>query len=405
MFERYSDSSSSFITLDSSVPSVYKQLHRAAKAKQKLKIRVTVTDKPAPKAAETTKPGPALPERLSTRCYVHPYISDPTKTESESIPLPTLEQMWSLRDSTTIDPPAKASSEQLGDVVQDNVQQAQKLFCWPISEKAGFSDATKAVFEKKIPGIAETKENIVEKDTEDEAPVPQSWSDRQFFANHATMTQKLDMIRNAKGRNFAIPGTAFTICCNKCDKAIPDAHWHCGICDRGDFDLCGDCVEKGNLCEDEDHFLIKRFVKDGRVIASTTETIAPKKIPAKVETEEKVPGAFTAELKREDSGERLDLSRTCNCCVGGRNCSLSTCHDMILISVVFEEPNFVTCTICEDYDLCIPCHVGLKHGHHPSHTFEPASKDTILDVLAVTLCAPGRNMRHWAICDGCDKVC
>ena len=325
MFERYSDSSSSFITLDSSIPSVYKQLHRAAKAKQKLKIRVTITDKSVPKPVETPEPGPALPERLSTRCYVHPYISDPTKTESESIALeslPTLEQLRNTPSSTTLVPPVKASPEQPRDVVQDNVQQAHKLFCWPISESAGFSEATKAVFEKKNAGIAEKKENIVEKDTEDEAPVPQSWSDRQFFANHATMTQKLDMIRNAKGRNFSIPGANFTICCNKCDKAIPDAHWHCGICDRGDFDLCGDCVEKGNMCEDEDHCLIKRFVKDGKVIASTTETIARKKVPAKVETEEKVPGAFTAELKREESRERLDLSRTCNCCVGGRNYSL-----------------------------------------------------------------------------------
>lgn len=75
-----------------------------------------------------------------------------------------------------------------------------------------------------------------------------------------------------------------------------------------------------------------------------------------------------------------------------------------LILIVFKEENFVTCTICEDYDLCIPCHVGMKHGHHPSHALAPASKETALDALATNLCGPGRNMRHFAICDGCDKV-
>lgn len=76
----------------------------------------------------------------------------------------------------------------------------------------------------------------------------------------------------------------------------------------------------------------------------------------------------------------------------------------MLIFIVFEESTFVTCTVCDDYDLCIPCHVGLKHGHHPSHAFEPASEDTLLDTLAAKLCSPGRNMRHGAICDGCDEV-
>ena len=72
--------------------------------------------------------------------------------------------------------------------------------------------------------------------------------------------------------------------------------------------------------------------------------------------------------------------------------------------VVFEESNFVTCTVCEDYDLCIPCHVGMKHGHHPSHAFAPVSEESSLDTMAALLCAPGRNVRHFAICDGCDKV-
>ena len=76
----------------------------------------------------------------------------------------------------------------------------------------------------------------------------------------------------------------------------------------------------------------------------------------------------------------------------------------ILMRIDFDESNFVTCTQCDDYDLCIACHVQNRHGHHPSHAFMPASKETTLNMLASKLLAPGRNVRHAAICDGCDKV-
>ena len=76
----------------------------------------------------------------------------------------------------------------------------------------------------------------------------------------------------------------------------------------------------------------------------------------------------------------------------------------MLTEIAFDESNFVTCLVCEDYDLCISCHVGMKHGHHPGHTFAPVCDETTLDAKADALCAPGRNTRHHAICDGCEKV-
>lgn len=75
----------------------------------------------------------------------------------------------------------------------------------------------------------------------------------------------------------------------------------------------------------------------------------------------------------------------------------------MLTSAVFDESKFVTCLECEDYDLCIPCHVAMKHGHQQSHEFAPASKDTVLTKVATALLGAGRNARHWAICDGCNK--
>lgn len=319
VFERYSDSSSSFITLDSTIPSVYKQLYRAAKAKQKLKIRVTVSEKETPKPVEMPKPGPALPERLSTRCYVHPYISDPVKPENESKyshdELPTLEQLRNNPSSATLVTPAKASSEATHEVSASLTSSPQKPYYWPISHNGDFTEASKSVFEKKE---AVSKANAAKKNVDDEAPVPRFFSDREnFLTQHANITQKLESLRRATDQYRSPAGTNFTICCNNCEENIPNAHWHCGICDMGDFDLCGECVEKGTLCENEEHWLIKRFVKDGKVIPSTTETIGPKKL-AKVEHEEKVPGAFTSELKREETREPLHLSRTCNSCVGGK---------------------------------------------------------------------------------------
>jgi next to BRCA1 gene 1 protein len=46
----------------------------------------------------------------------------------------------------------------------------------------------------------------------------------------------------------------------------------------------------------------------------------------------------------------------------------------------------------------------MKHGHHPRHDFKPATDDVKLDGLSKALLSPGRNLHHYAICDGCDKV-
>ena len=327
LFERYSDSSSSYITLDSNNISVYKQLYRAAKAKSKLKIRVTVNDKPASKAVEMPKSTITLPERLTARAYVHPYISEPGKDEKDTeVTSIYPEPPYSNASATTLVPPGKSSSDTLREAAQEPIPKAPTLYSWPVSQDGGYSETTKVAFEKKegLWKAPTSRENFVDKDLHGEAPVPRFFSDREsFLARQASFSKKLDMIRNpvksyASGRNHSIPGTSFTICCNHCDKSSPEAHWHCSTCDHGDFDLCGECVENGHHCDDDDHFLVKRFVKDGKVISSTTETIAPRK-NAKIE--DKVPGAFVPyEIKREEVCGLSELSRTCNSCVQGKHC-------------------------------------------------------------------------------------
>jgi next-to-BRCA1 protein 1 len=62
VFERYSDSSASYVTLDSDKPQVYKTLFRAAKAKLKLRLRATVPgeqiETPAPTATAAAEAMP-----------------------------------------------------------------------------------------------------------------------------------------------------------------------------------------------------------------------------------------------------------------------------------------------------------------------------------------------------------
>ena len=316
VFERYSDSSSSFITLDSNIPSVYKQLYRAAKAKQKLKIRVTVADKPATKPIEMPKSSLVVPDRLPTRCYVHPYISDPVKAENDLLEESKIDAYVrkNYPSAVTLVPSVKSSSESQLAETENTASKPSKPYCWPISENGGFSDATKTTFQKNGVFTAAAKEIPAKNESEDKKCVPSFFSTKNDFAavdDHSNITEALESIRQAS----SVPSNSFTICCNNCDTPIPDAHWHCSICERGDFDLCQDCIEKGCLCHSEDHWLIKRFVKGGKVINSTTETIAPKK--ATKPEEKAIPGAFTSDIKREDIHESLDLSRTCNSCVGG----------------------------------------------------------------------------------------
>ena len=165
---------------------------------------------------------------------------------------------------------------------------------------------------------------------DDEAPSPRFFSARErFYAELASMSSHRQPL--LRGANATASG--FTICCNNCDVAIPDAHWHCSSCDNGDFDLCTDCVDKGVLCDSRDHWLIKRFVQDGKVINSITERIEPKKAP----TTEKVlvgresprapaPPTSTAQVSQQPLSE----GRTCNSCVTGKTMNSPPLSSVVL---------------------------------------------------------------------------
>lgn len=316
LFERFSDSSASFITLESNNPSVYKQLYRAAKAKGKLRLRVTVREKATLEPEVVQQPG--LPDRLQSRCYVHPYISEPTNADlGPSSRISTLADMKTLAaapSSLSLAPTISAAKSFEAETSSDPHQRSHPLF-WPVSDDGDFSKATKSVFEKKTLALRGAKEGMVEGSNTDEAPIPQVFTARDHCLAEITNLRNKYSARRAADKTSA-PCTNFTICCNNCDKAIPDSHWHCGICDDGDFDLCQICIDRGVLCDDNEHWMIKRFVKDGQMINSTT-TMAPKDT-GKVEDKKDVPGAFTSDARNE-TVDSVDLSRTCNSCVQGES--------------------------------------------------------------------------------------
>lgn len=195
-----------------------------------------------------------------------------------------------------------------------------------------------------------------------------------------------------KRRETELP-LVFYIDCNNCGNTIPNAHYHCSICEAGDYDLCQDCIDAGTLCPGEDHWLIKRFVENGVVINSTTETIEPKpRVQPHVEPEPEPEPEHEPEPEVEADTESetwADRERTCNVCF-----------------LDFAESKLVTCLDCDDYDLCFSCILSNNHGHHPGHTFVPIREDIDDDAVADVVrpfCKPGRHQGHAALCDGCDQ--
>lgn len=190
------------------------------------------------------------------------------------------------------------------------------------------------------------------------------------------------------------PSTSYSIDCNHCGESVPDEHYHCGICENGDFDLCKSCVGAGVTCDGDEHWLVKRHIRNGIVIPSVTTTLPPKK-PVEVTATES--DEMVTPFSPHEEGER-----TCNSCILRKfsGSPYSTCTND---KSELPKLKFVTCQDCPDVDLCLSCFHDGQHGHDPSHTFEPQDH-TDSNAEIKSLCAPGRGIRHDALCDGCDKV-
>ncbi|KAF1993086.1 hypothetical protein P154DRAFT_528042 [Amniculicola lignicola CBS 123094] len=338
VFERYSDSAGAYVTLDADKPQVYKTLFRAAKAKLKLRLRATVPgEEPAAPAAA---PPAVAPEVRS----LHRMSADTLAPQA----------------------PAHVSPVIAHSPLPPHIHAALQAIAKPEAEATPTSPPSYAKDATPSP-------------VEVDCLAPRSLATRQsFFASQnaaLAFRPKEDATQ-----------CSWVVFCNNCEKSMKDEHFHCSICDHGDYDLCPSCVDAGTHCPGAGHWMVKRFVRNGCVVNSTTERVGPKAPAAKPQAEQDMPGAFTTEKQPAVFEEPEEPTRTCNCCVK-----------------VLPEREFVTCSACDDYDICVECLVENKHGHHPGHAFEAATKDTTLHPLAGALSNTGRNVRHSAVCDGCEK--
>ncbi|KAL9051575.1 MAG: hypothetical protein Q9162_005930 [Coniocarpon cinnabarinum] len=170
------------------------------------------------------------------------------------------------------------------------------------------------------------------------------------------------------GRSFAAP--RWQVCCNKCDQQVTNEHYHCSICDGGDYDLCEKCVQAGMVCEGEGHWMIKRTFKNGAFVNSTTRIVAPKPKEATqpVGTLEKhpdrsvppMPGAFNPDIKSTVSDGHVDPSpqaqeRICNACIRPQR------NQSYIQGVRYK------CTVCNDLDFCASCEADPGNEHNKTH--------------------------------------
>jgi next-to-BRCA1 protein 1 len=348
VFERYSDSAAAYVTLDASNTQVYKTLFRAAKAKGKLRLRATVNGDSFPNLLPSLNQL-GMPAKMAFASNFPEFVRFGSETTLASTATATTAAPSTVRTAPSVETLTTPSSANL------------------LGEDGQWSAACGNPTRRS----------------------PTRLTRESYFNELANIARQREMAFRTKQPQAPMPAvcSSWSVYCNNCDQPMENEHYHCNVCDDGDYDLCEGCVNKGVHCPGESHWLIKRFVENGNVINSTTETLVSKSKASPPPPKPEMPGAFTDEKKvDEEEYEGEEPSRTCNSCVKE-----------------FPDRNFVTCLNCEDFDLCLPCHEGNKHGHHPGHAFEPTTGNTPLNPAAEFLCAPGRNVKHAALCDGCDK--
>lgn len=255
--------------MDSDSTTVYKQLHRAAKAKSKLRIKVSTVDSSVPPSTDNS----ASVEPMSQNPPRYSYLE------------------------TVLSPPIPAA---------------------PVEAQSTTSDQAST-----IPGgfpLASSQSKTPETSSEPHY--------RNFEMERDTL--HFPVISHNS------PSGTFCIDCNNCGRSIANEHYHCSICELGDYDLCPQCVKNGASCRGEGHWLIKRFVEGGIVTKSTTETIPPrqsqvqetKPLALHSATEANIkaatpapppiaPVTATANVSRTDAAIQGDEKPMCNGCCRG----------------------------------------------------------------------------------------
>lgn len=295
IFERYSDSAADFVTLDPNNVSVYKQLYRAAKAKLKLRLKVTIIDQEDKE--------PAKPKQAT----VEDEIPSPTQLISVDTPLLPTDMASPAQESEKAaeETPAFPSyGEYLKDLTFNFKNEEAAVVSSP-SPPVEAPTATPVVTSVPVASSPTSSQSI---------PITRGAAARdKWYAELANLTEER---RAALRANRHCPGAAlqshmnnYSVYCNSCNVTIPDMHYHCDVCDNGDYDLCQGCMDKGISCAGENHWMIKRFVKNGKVINSVTKT-HPQRASSNVSK------ATLVEVE-EPKEVVVGSIRTCNSCIQG----------------------------------------------------------------------------------------
>lgn len=230
----------------------------------------------------TTAPAPdLLNTNGSTETLLPPYSSTPLTTQS-------------IPSSEPPPPPASVPLEKVSEAVAaylDGEEGRTKLRT-TIGEEVVKEIEKRNVLAQPVPSLSLNPSAVV-------APVP-AVPDAGFAG--------------PKARPIVVK-QVYAVYCNICGTNVDSVHYHCGVCDSGDFDLCEKCIDEGKHCNNGEHWMIKRSIVNGEVI-SGRELIASTTTASTRQVEDQ-PNKTEKEAK-EGKEEAGDISgRTCNCCCEG----------------------------------------------------------------------------------------
>ena len=86
----------------------------------------------------------------------------------------------------------------------------------------------------------------------------------ESFPSKRDLTQELSTIVTSFAAR--VNRSYFCTHCDNCGTICRNLHYHCNACSLGGFDLCPPCFEQYRGCFDPSHRLMKRAVRDGKLI-------------------------------------------------------------------------------------------------------------------------------------------
>ncbi|KAA8905993.1 hypothetical protein FN846DRAFT_949516 [Sphaerosporella brunnea] len=227
-FERYSDSAACYVTLDPQNTAVYKQLFRAAKAKLKLRIKITTVTNDAPPApvAPVTQGDASFNSSVLPPSYSTPYVNViPNNASSASV-------------SAVVDPAQ----------IDDAVAKAVSSYCSSTEFTAQLRDTVREEVSKEVEKKQPDQNDLINLSKSTESSP---------LETKLAVDELMTSLANA---------CAYAVYCNSCSDTIRGMHYHCEECDLGDFDLCEGCIAQGLHCYDRAHWLTKRNISNGQPV-------------------------------------------------------------------------------------------------------------------------------------------